>query len=344
MTNRILCENLQSFIRSIPASTLLRVQVITMKCLFILPSILLLTQLLMANTLQARQSLNGFSIENPLVPLDQIQHGGPPKDGIPALDNPVFISAQRASELKPLDRVLGLKYQGEIKAYPIRILDHHEIVNDQFGSQNVVISFCPLCGTGMGFNARVNNQVLDFGVSGLLYNSDVLMYDRQTESLWSQIDQQAISGPMKGARLQPLPIEHTTWADWKARYPKTKVLSFNTGHSRNYRHSPYAGYESSESLYFTVSHQDKRYHPKEITLGLQVGDTFKAYPFSELGKGASPLSDTIEGKKFTIHFDMQTLSGRVENDAGQAYPVLSAYWFAWIAFHPDTQVYGLNPN
>jgi hypothetical protein len=98
--------------------------------------------------------LNGFSIENPLVPLNQIQHGGPPKDGIPALDNPVFIRAERAGELKPLYRVLGLKYQGEVKAYPIAILDYHEVVNDQFGSKKVVISFCPLCGTRMGFDAR----------------------------------------------------------------------------------------------------------------------------------------------------------------------------------------------
>jgi hypothetical protein len=104
------------------------------------------------------------------------------------------------------------------------------------------------------------------------------------------------------------------------------------------------GYEASESLYFSVSHQNKRYHPKEITLGLQVGDKFKAYPFTELGKGVSPLIDIIDGKKMTIHFDIETLSGRVVNEVGQAYPVLSAYWFAWIAFHPDTEVYGLNPN
>jgi hypothetical protein len=301
--------------------------------------VLLLIQLSCINASSAQQTLNGFTIENPLVAVDQIKHGGPPKDGIPALDNPVFIDAVDAKQLEPLDRVLGLNYQGEIKAYPIRILDYHEVVNDQFGEHEVVISFCPLCGTGMGFNANINGMALKFGVSGLLYNSDVLMYDRQTQSLWSQIDQHAINGPLKGHILKPLPLENTTWKDWKARYPKTKVLSFDTGHTRNYSQAPYAGYETSESLYFTVSHQDKRFHPKEITLGLQVNGHFKAYPFSELSKIESPLSDIIDGKKFIIYFDIESLSGRIENEQGEPYPVLSAYWFAWFAFHPETDVY-----
>jgi len=292
----------------------------------------------------AQENRNGFIIENPLVPIDQIQHGGPPKDGIPALDNPVFVHAADSAQLEPFDRVLGLVYNGEIKAYPIRILDHHEIVNDQFGSKNVVISFCPLCGTGMGFDANIKGpdsayKILDFGVSGLLYNSDVLMYDRQTQSLWSQIDQQAISGPMKGSILSPLPIEHTSWADWYKRYPDSKVLSFDTGHARNYQVSPYAGYENSETLYFPVSHQDKRYHPKEVTLGIEVNGVFKAYPFSELANITTPLKDTVNNMPLLIHFDMETLSGRVETIKKIPYPVLSAYWFAWVAFHPETEVF-----
>ena len=304
----------------------------------------LVALLLISNTSNAQVNLNGFVIKNPLVAIEQIRHGGPPKDGIPALDKPIFITGADVTQLKPSDRVLGLIYNCEVKAYPIRILNHHEIVNDLFGNRHVVISFCPLCGTGMGFDARVKGaglreKILDFGVSGLLYNSDVLMYDRQTESLWSQIDRQAISGPMKGAVLNTLPIEHTTWGDWYKRYPESKVLSFDTGYTRNYFYSPYAGYENSESLYFPVSHQDKRYHPKEITLGIEVNGVFKAYPFSELGKASSPLRDTVNGMQLKIHFNMETLSGRVENMSGKPYPVLSAYWFAWFAFHPETEVF-----
>ncbi len=306
--------------------------------------VFLVILLLISNTSNAQPNLNGFVIKNPLVAIEQIRHGGPPKDGIPALDKPIFINGADFTQLKLSDRVLGLVYNGEVKAYPIRILDYHEIVNDLFGNRPVVISFCPLCGTGMGFDSRVKDadfseKVLDFGVSGLLYNSDVLMYDRQTESLWSQINRQAISGPMKGTLLNTLPIEHTTWGDWYKRHPDSKVLSFDTGYARNYRNSPYAGYENSEALYFPVSHQDKRYHPKEITLGIAVNGVFKAYPFSELSKASSPLRDTVNGIPMVIHFDMETLSGRVEDMNGKPYPVLSAYWFAWFAFHPETEVF-----
>lgn len=306
--------------------------------------ILTIALFLLANNSYAHGHLNGFVVKNPLVPIEQIRHGGPPKDGILALDQPIFISGADATQLNSSDRVLGLVYNGEIKAYPIRILDYHEIVNDQFGNHHVTISFCPLCGTGIGFDARVKSakfkgKVLDFGVSGLLFNSDVLMYDRQTKSLWSQIKRQAINGPMKGTVLDALPIEHTTWGDWIKRHPDSKVLSFDTGHTRNYRSSPYGGYENSESLYFSVSHQDKRYHPKEITLGVEVNGVFKAYPFSELGKVKSPLTDTVNGMPLLIHFDMKTLSGRVEDIKGKPYPVLSAYWFAWFTFHPDTEVF-----
>ncbi len=123
-------------------------------------------------------------------------------------------------------------------------------MKDQFAQQKVVISYCPVCGTGIAFNVTVNNTDFKFGVSGLLFNSDVLMYDRQTQSLWSQIKQQAISGQMSAHKLKMLPIEHTTWADWVKRHPKTQVLSFKIGHIKNYNRSPYAGYKTSPSYIF----------------------------------------------------------------------------------------------
>jgi hypothetical protein len=287
----------------------------------------------------ARSVLNGFTVKDPLIPIEAIYHGGPPRDGIPALNKPKFVDAKRSKRLNPEDRVLGLYYQGEAKAYPISILDYHEVVNDRYGHDRVVISFCPLCGTGMAFNARVDGRNLTFGVSGLLYNSDVLMYDKQTESLWSQIDQQAVSGPMKGASLSMLPIEHTTWNDWKSRYPHTKVLSFDTGHSLDYKKTPYTGYNDSQLIYFPVTHEDKRYHPKEVVLGVEVDGVYKAYPFSALTKTDSPLEDRVNGKKISITFDAKSRTGRIHDENGKPYPVLSAFWFAWIAFHPETAVY-----
>lgn len=287
----------------------------------------------------ALDQYNGFTVNQPLVPLDEIHHGGPPRDGIPSLDQPAFLRADEVKQLRPDDRVLGLYFQGIARAYPIRILNYHEIVNDNFNDIPVLISFCPLCNTGMAFDAEVRNRQLEFGVSGLLYNSDVLMYDRQTNSLWSQIRRQAISGELKGEKLKMLPVEHVTWDEWRQRFPETMVLSFDTGHRRDYETTPYTGYADSDSIYFPVANEDKRYHPKEIVLGVEISGQYKAYPFSELVKTTSPIVDVVNGKEIHIHFNAEDRSGRVVTRSGKFYPVLSAFWFAWIAFHPDTDLF-----
>jgi hypothetical protein len=294
---------------------------------------------LFSSPLQATEEYNGFSLSGSLVDSTEVLHGGPPRDGIPALTSPAFVSSGQSIELADDDQVLGLKLNGISKAYPVRILNYHEIVNDHFETSPVLISYCPLCGTGMGFHAKLAQQTLTFGVSGLLYNSDVLMYDLQTESLWSQIMAKAISGQLRAKQLQTLPLEHTTWRDWKNRHPDTKVLSFETGFSRNYQRSPYGNYDQNERLYFPVKHRDRRYHPKEIVLGIEVDGHYKVYPMVELGKASSPISDTLNGKPFTLLFDSQSRSGRALTHDGKAYPVLRSYWFAWAAFHPNTLVW-----
>ncbi|MEE8057026.1 MAG: DUF3179 domain-containing protein [Pseudomonadales bacterium] len=287
----------------------------------------------------AAGNTNDFQIRDPLIPAEQIRHGGPPRDGIPSLDNPSFIKALKNRLLKDNDRILGLTYQGVSKAYPVRILDHHELVNDLFNGYPVLISYCPLCGTGMAFDAKVNGHSLEFGVSGLLYNSDVLMYDRSTESLWSQILQTAISGKMKGQRLNMLPLEHTSWGDWRQRHPNTLLLSFDTGHRRSYKITPYWGYSSSERLYFPISHQDKRYHPKEIIVGISINGVHKAYPFIELKNIQQPLLDTVGNSAIQIHYNPADRSARVLDTNNQLIPSLTAFWFAWYTFHPDTAVF-----
>ncbi len=200
-------------------------------------------------TVLARE-MNGFDLKDSLIPGEQIHFGGPPKDGIPAIDHPKFTPGEFAAFLRDDDAVLGIARSGIARAYPVRILNWHEVVNDRFEDEAVVITFCPLCGTGVAFNARIEGRVLNFGVSGLLYNSDVLLYDRQTQSLWSQLLGQAISGPMKGHHLKMLPLSHTTWADWRKSHPATEVLSANTGMQRPYERDPYAGYERSEEIMF----------------------------------------------------------------------------------------------
>ena len=181
-----------------------------------------------SRTIRASDETNGFDVSDALIPITEIRHGGPGRDGIPAIDKPMFIAADKAKFLSPTDRILGLHYANRTRAYPIRIMNWHEIVNDRIGGDAVLITYCPLCGTGMAFRIPDGGT---FGVSGLLYNSDMLLYDRASESLWSQLMGRAVTGPMKGERLQLIPLEHTTWSDWRTRHSDTLVLSRDTGHS-----------------------------------------------------------------------------------------------------------------
>jgi len=145
---------------------------------------------------QARR-LNGFDVTDAIIPVKKIASGGPPRDGIPAINEAKFVNPAEAKFLDPDSRVLGVEIEGVAKAYPIAILNWHEIVNDRIGTQHLAVTYCPLCGTGMVFASNVGDTALVFGVSGLLYNSDVLLYDRNTESLWSQLMRKAVSGPLK---------------------------------------------------------------------------------------------------------------------------------------------------
>lgn len=300
-------------------------------------SLLLTLWLQLAVPLQAG-TLNGFELSNALIPVAQIHRGGPPRDGIPAIDQPRFVTAAQADFMRDNDRVLGISLNGQQKAYPVRILNYHEIVNDQFGDTAVVVSYCPLCGTGMAFLATQNGDTLNFGVSGLLYNSDVLLYDRQTESLWSQIRKQAVAGRLKGQRLQQISMEHTRWSDWKSRYPQSQVLSLDTGYQRDYDRSPYTGYADSERLMFSVAATDPRFHPKEYVIGVEINGIFKAYPFSVLSKYSGELIDQVGGETIRVEFDDENRTGRVYI-GGEMIPSTIGFWFAWYAFHPDTLVY-----
>jgi hypothetical protein len=290
-------------------------------------------------SMASAESKNGFRLDKALIPVDDIKMGGPPRDGIPSLDDPEFVAADDAAYLDGRDRVLGIAINGVARAYPIGILNYHEIVNDVIGGTSVVVTYCPLCGSGTAFEAAINGRSYEFGVSGLLYNSDVLMYDRETKSLWSQLMVQAVTGPMKGTRLQQLPLSHTSWEDWLERHPKTRVLSNKTGYSRNYKVDPYPNYGRDGRLYFPVTHSSNKYRRKEIVMGLEVNGRFKAYPFKELKKGAHTFDDELAGEEFSVVFDAKHQTARIVKIDGSETPTTMAFWFAWYAFHPETEVY-----
>lgn len=311
----------------------------------LLVTILLLALSVSVVELNAKE-INGFKLDDALIPPDQIFSGGPEKDGIPSIDDPVFVMWPDAGFIKDTDRVLGITINGVSKAYPVNILNWHEVVNDSIGDVNFTVTYCPLCGTGVAFDSHVDGQVLSFGVSGLLYNSDVLLYDRESQSLWSQLLAKAVTGKHKGASLKMIPIQHTTWEGWRKLHPSTHVLSKNTGYRRSYNRDPYSGYEQSRSVYFPVFNKaPNKYHPKEKILGLVVGDVYKAYPFIELNKQHKSensqwtFADEVNGDVFIIHWDEKQQSGYISNEKGDIVPVIQGYWFAWYAFHPETEVF-----
>ena len=286
-------------------------------------------------------TLSGFDYSRHSISLDDISDGGPGKDGIPSIDNPHFLTVAEADQslMQNEDRVLGFVHNDQARAYPIKILNWHEIVNDRVGGNPVVISFCPLCGTGMVFDAHVKNRNLKFGVSGLLYQSDMLLYDHQTESLWSQIKSEAVTGPMTGTRLKLLVSTHTNWGAWKKKYPHTRVLSDQTGFQRSYDRDPYQGYESSSRLMFDVNLKDSKYHPKEKVIGIELGGKTKAYAFSELSRTHSPVKDVFNKIPIQIHYDRKTKMAVIRDSKNNELPSVVGFWFAWYAFHPTTKVF-----
>ena len=288
----------------------------------------------------AGDSLNGFLLRPSRVPIEEILRGGPPRDGIPALDHPTMLAAD-ATNFRDDEWVIGIEWEGEARAYPIQILVWHELVNDTIASRPILVSYCPLCGTGMVFerpgSASMSGEAARFGVSGLLYQSDMLMYDHASESLWSQILATAITGKRMGQRLEVLRSTQERWGDWRSAYPNTKVLSRDTGFKRAYGRQPYGNYATTRELLFPVR-QDRRYHPKMRTIGLRLkSGEARAYPAAELERRGESLVESFEGRPVRISYDAK--SKRFEVEAPPEIEVIEAYWFAWVAFHPETTVY-----
>ncbi len=218
-----------------------------------------------------------------LIPEDQIFDGGPGKDGIPALENPEMIPAASADFLSDRELVVGYKSGSDIRAYPHQILDWHEIANDEVDTTKIAVTYCPLTGTAIGWNRVINNETTTFGVSGLLYNTNLIPYDRLTDSNWSQMLLDCVNGELIGEEAATYQVIETTWGNWKTMFPNTRVLSRNTGFSRNYGVYPYGDYKTNNNyLLFPVSNRDSRLPEKERVLGVIVGDKVKIYRFDDL--------------------------------------------------------------
>jgi len=274
------------------------------------------------------------------IPLNEILSGGPPKDGIPSIDAPKFISPVEADKFLTDEAAgLGLIYKGESKFYPYQILVWHEIVNDVIGGEPVLVTYCPLCATGVVFDRRVGGKAQEFGVSGKLWQSNLLMYNRsgdeKTESLWSQVLGEAVLGPNTGEKLEILPSDTILYGDWKKENPETKVLSRETGAARSYGQDPYGDYYTSESVSFGAFFNDSRLHPKAFVLGIEVDGKFKAYDKEALPEGV--MTDNFAGLEIRIE---KSAIGEVRMSIGQkALPYIGGFWFSWLAVHPETELF-----
>ena len=291
-----------------------------------------------------RRRISPFDLSNATVPKGEIHSGGPPKDGIPALSKPRLITAGAATYLKPADRVIGVAIGGEARAYPIRVLNYHEIVNDKIGGKPIAVTYCPLCDSAAVFDRNTPGGLREFGVSGLLYNSNVLMYDRdaKTESLWSQLRTEAIAGVQVRNRLKLLPLEFTTWSDWQSRHPATTVLSPETGHQRDYSRSPYDSYFSTPQLMFPVEPSSDRLPAKEKVLGVLVGGKTRAYPRSVFRAEQLRIEGELAGKRFVVEYNAEADSLRVvKADEGVSW--VYSLWFSWYAMHSETEVFPPQP-
>lgn len=237
------------------------------------------------------------------VPLSEITSGGPPKDGIPAIDRPRFDPVAAADKwLKPNEPIILVEYRGEARAYPLQILIWHEIANDTVNGLPVTVTFCPLCNTAIAFDRRLGGRVLDFGTTGNLRFSDLVMYDRQTESWWQQITGDAIVGELTGKRLTFLPAQIVAWETFRQTFPEGKVLNRDTGHFRSYGRNPYVGYDDIRSSPFLYrGPKDGRLPPMERVVTVSIGGEDVAYPFSALEQ-VRVINDTVGGRPIVITF------------------------------------------
>ncbi len=253
------------------------------------------------------------------VSLEEITSGGPPRDGIPPIDKPVFVDVAKADAwLQGREPVVVVQSNDSAKAYPLQVLIWHEIVNDTVGQEPITVTFCPLCNSAMAFKRTVGDQVLDFGTTGRLRYSDLIMWDRQTESWWQQLIGEAIIGSLAGQRLDPVPASIVSYDAFKTSYPQGQVLSRQTGFTRDYGRNPYAGYDDINSSPFLYQGpKDPRLPPMERVVALSLGGVDKAYPYQRLAD-KRVIHDTVGDQAIVVLFSPGTASALDQSSIAQS--------------------------
>ena len=352
-----------------------------MKKIFFL--LLVLTISMSCDKSDDKDQTEGISIlgeEEWLISRREIKDGGTGRDGIPSIDNPKFIvdPGVNSGGLADDEIVIGVYFDGEARAYPHYILDWHEIVNDVLGNFPITLSYCPLTGTAFAWERDSDSPDSTFGVSGLLYNSNLLLYDRRTESLWSQLKLQCVNGDLIGERPTLYNIVETDWRTWKKLYPETLVLSEDTGLSRNYDTYPDGDYKTNDNyLLFLPAPHDRRLPNKKRVYAIIDNDKSKAYQFEDF-TGGKAIIDTFNNKKYLIvgdeniinsfalnldneelnfEYELSASGGFFKDNLGTIRSVFGnvvsgdlgdyltpansviSYWFAMGAFYPELEIH-----
>lgn len=265
-----------------------------------------------------------------LIPLNEIVSGGPPPDGIPPIDDPKFVDPGTADAwLDDDEPVMVLEIDGDARAYPLQILLWHEIVNDVVGGRPVSVTYCPLCNSAIVFDRTVNGNVLSYGTSGRLYNSDLVMYDRQTKSLWVQFTGQAVVGPMIRTELEAIPSPLVNYADFKDQFPEGRVLSRDTGFNRSYGVTPYSGYDTNDDPFLFRGSVDPKLPAIARVVGVKAPSGNKAYALDALRELGSPaiVNDTVGDDPVVVLWKKGTASTLDNRDTAQGRDVGSSAVF-----------------
>ena len=331
------------------------------------------------NDTNGNNSNNGGNSGNWSIPISEVKDGGPGKDGIPSIDNPKFLNANEIDFLNDDDLVIGTISGNVVKAYPHLILDWHEILNDKINNEFVTINYCPLTGTAFGWKSMANSTKSTFGVSGLLYNSNLILYDRNTDSNWSQIKLECVNGELIGDKPELTNIIETNWKTWKFLYPNSKVLSTETSFSRNYDKYPYGDYKTNQGYFiFRPSIINNDLPNKERIYAIIDDDQSTVYQFSSFQNG-HVVKDTFKDKQYlvvgnehiikafnlnnthadlTFSYNISTPGSFFKDTQGNKWSVFGeaidgprkgeklvpaksvvSFWFAIAAFYPNPKIY-----
>ena len=271
------------------------------------------------------------------VALADLSQGCAARDCIPSIDAPKFVTAADASHVSDADVVIAISYGGEHRAYPAKILDHHEIVNDTIAGDPIAITWCPLCGSAIGVRRNIGGKITEFGVSGVLYNSDLVFYDRATETLWDQIEGEGIVGPLTGEKLEFVPVTMTRWSRWRSAHPDTLVLSTDTGFEEDYSVDHYGEYRDSTRIMFPVKQEDDRIHPKSVVYGFMLDSGAVAYAASLLQEHGT-YQHSVDGVEHTVTLSDDGFVVLERTGSEGLLKPIRLYWFAWYTFHPQTEL------